>query len=71
MTDQSEERKVKLILYLIDTEVREIYSTMPFDTAEGERTVVELLQALDSHCHPCTNETVELSSFLHQTRREW
>ena len=64
MNVRSEEREVKLILYFIGTEGREIFCTMPFDTAEGDRTVVELLQAFDAHCHPRTNETVERCRFF-------
>jgi len=65
MNDQSEEKKLKFILYLIGTtEGREIYSTMSFDTAEGERTVVELLQVFGAHCHPRNSEMVERCHFF-------
>lgn len=54
-----ESTKVKLFLYLVGSQGREIYSTMTFEGPEHERNMKQVMDAFDKHCNPKKNETVE------------
>ena len=59
MCGKEEATKVKLFLYLIGSQGREIYDTMAFEAPASERSLSQVLVAFDTHCNPKKNETVE------------
>ena len=61
---RDEATKVKLFLYLIGSQGREIYDTMAFEIPASERTLTQVLEAFDGHCNPRKNETVERFKFF-------
>ena len=64
MNGRDEVTKVKLFLYLIGSQGREIYDTLAFEIPASERTLTQVLQAFDGHCNPRINETVEMFKFF-------
>ena len=64
MNGRDEVTKVKLFLYLIGSQGREIYDTLAFEIPASERTLTQVLQAFDGHCNPRKNETVERFKFF-------
>ena len=56
--------EVKLFLYLLGTQGREIYSTMTFEAPGLERNLKQIMDAFDKHCNPKKNETVERYKFF-------
>ena len=52
MNGRDEATKVKLFLYLIGSQGREIYDTMAFEIPASERTLTQVLEAFDGHCNP-------------------
>ena len=58
------EMKVKLFLYLLGSQGREIYSTMTFEAPGHERNLKQVMDAFDRHCNPKKNETVERYKFF-------
>ena len=56
--------KVKLFLYLIGSQGREIYDTMAFEVPASERSLTQVLAAFDMHCNPKKNESVERFKFF-------
>ena len=61
---RDEATKVKLFLYLIGSQGREIYDTLAFEIPASERTLTQVLQAFDGHCNPRKNETFERFKFF-------
>ena len=68
MNGRDEATKVKLFLYLIGSQGREIYDTMAFEIPASERTLTQVLEAFDGHCNPRKNETVERFKFFSRTQ---
>ncbi len=66
MAGQQETTKVKLVLYLIGSQGREICNTISFEGSEEERTVEDVLKGLEYYCKPSKNETVERYRFFTQ-----
>ena len=64
MAGQQETTKVKLVLYLIGSQGREICNTISFEGSEEERTVKDVLKGLEYYCKPSKNETVERYRFF-------
>ena len=64
MCGREESTKVKLFLYLVGSQGREIYSTMTFGVPENERNLKQVIDAFDKHCNPKRNETVERYKFF-------
>ena len=56
--------KLKLFLYLLGSQGREIYSTMAFEAPGYERNLKKAMDAFDKHCNPKKNETVERYKFF-------
>lgn len=52
MNGRDEATKVKLFLYLIGSQGREIYDTIAFDVPASERSLTPVLAAFDGHCNP-------------------
>ena len=63
MSSDEEQGKVKLFLYLVGTQGREVYETMTFERPPHERTFKQVLDAFENHCNPKKNETVERYMF--------
>ena len=68
MNGREEATKVKLFLYLIGSQGREIYDTMAFEVPASERTLTQVWAALYGHCNPRKNETVESFKFFSRTQ---
>ena len=68
MNGRDEVTKVKLFLYLIGSQGREIYDTLAFEIPASERTLTQVLEAFDGHCNPRKNETVERFKFFSRTQ---
>ena len=56
---RDEATKVKLFLYLIGSQGREIYDTMALEAPASQRSLSQVLAAFDTHCNPKKNEIVE------------
>ena len=67
MNGREEATKVKLFLYLIGSQGREIYDTMAFEVPASERTLTQVWAALFGH-NPRKNETVESFKFFSRTQ---
>lgn len=52
MNGRDEATKVKLFLYLIGSQGKEIYDTIAFDVPASERSLTPVLAAFDGHCSP-------------------
>jgi hypothetical protein len=50
---------VNMFLNLVDTQGRDIYETMAFRRLPNDRTLKQVLDALEEHCNPKKTETVE------------
>ena len=61
---KKEETKVKLFLYIVGSQGREIYETLPFDQEPNERSLNDVLTAFSNYCDPKKNETVERYKFF-------
>lgn len=59
MDGREEKTKVKLFLYTIGNQGREIYDTRPFSRGPTERSLKDVIDAFETHCNPKKNETVE------------
>lgn len=68
MNGRGEATKVKLFLYSIGSQGREIYDTMAFEILASERTLTQVLEAFDGHCNPRKNESVERFKFFYSTQ---
>ena len=68
MNGRDEVTKVKLFMYLIGSQGREIYDTLAFEIPASERTLTQVLEAFDGHCNPRKNETVERFKFFSRTQ---
>jgi len=55
---RDERMKVKLFLYIIGNQGREIYDTLPFTRGPSGRSLQDVIDALETHCNPKKNETV-------------
>ena len=64
MTGKPEAFKVKLFLYLIGSDGRELNETLSFTSATKNRTLEEVVKAFNDHCDPKKNETVERYKFF-------
>ena len=56
--------KVKLFLYLLGSQGREIYSTIIFEAPGHERNLKQVMVSFDRHCNPKKNETVGRYKFV-------
>ena len=54
-----EETIVKLFLYIVGSQGREIYETLSFDQEPEERSFKDIVEAFSNYCDPKKNETVE------------
>lgn len=63
LTEASESTKVKLFYYLVGETGRELCE-MLVGSSTDDRTIKLLLEALDQHCNPKLNETVERYRFF-------
>ena len=68
MKSRDEATKVKLFLYLIGSQGREIYYTMAFEIPASERTLTQVLEAFYRHCNPRKNATVGSFQFFSRTQ---
>ena len=59
MDPENDVAMVKMFLNLVDTQGRDTYETMTFKRLPNERTLKHVLDALEEHCNPKKNETVE------------
>ena len=64
MCGREESMKVKLFLYLLESQGREIYSTMAFEAPGHKRNLKQVMDAFDQHCNPKKSETVERYKFF-------
>ena len=64
MDRREEKTKVKLFLYTIGNQGREIYDTLPFSRGPTERSLKDVIDAFETHCNPKKNETVERYKFF-------
>lgn len=52
MDGREESTKVKLFLYIIGGQGREIYDTLPFTIDPGKCTLKAAIDAFEAHCNP-------------------
>ena len=52
MDNENDVAMVKMFLYLVGTQGREIYETMTFERPPNERTFKQVLDAFEEHCNP-------------------
>lgn len=52
MEGREESTKVKLFLYIIGGQGRDIYDTLPFTIDPGKRTLKAAIDAFEAHCNP-------------------
>ena len=64
MVGKKEETKVKLFLYIMGSQGREIYETLSFDQEPEERSFKDVVEAFSNYCDPKKNETVERYKFF-------
>ena len=55
MCSREESMKMKLFLYLLGSQGREIYSTMAFEAPEHKRNLKQVMDAFDKHYNPKKN----------------
>ena len=70
MDGREEKTKVKLFLYTIGNQGREIYYTLPFSRGPTERSLKDVIDAFETHCNPKKNETVERYKFFTRVQEE-
>ena len=70
MEGRDEKTKVKLFLYIIGTQGRKIYDTLPFVNEPSERSLKDVIDAFEAHCNPKKNETVERYKFFTRAQEE-
>ena len=70
MEGRDEKTKVKLSLYIIGSQGREIYDTLPFTHDPNERSLKDVIHAFEVHCNPKKNETVERYKFFTRVQEE-
>ena len=70
MDGREEKTKVKLFLYTIGNQGREIYDTLPFSRGPTERSLKDVIDAFETHCNPKKNETVERYKFFTRVQEE-
>lgn len=59
MVGKKDETKVKLFLYMVGSQGREIHETFSFDQEPEERCLNDVLTAFSDYCDPKKNERVE------------
>ena len=59
MEGRDEQTKVKLFLYIIGNQGREIYDTLPFVRPPSEHSLKDVIDAFEAHCNPKRNEMVD------------
>lgn len=59
MCGRDDVMKVKLFLYLIGSQGREVHDTMTFESPASQRNVLQVLTVFDRHCNQKKNEMVE------------
>ena len=64
MVGKKEETIVKLFLYIVGSQGREIYETLSFDQEPKERSFKDIVEAFSNYCDPKKNETVERYKFF-------
>jgi len=67
---RDEKTKVKLFLYIIRSQGREIYDIPPFTRGPNERSLKDVIDAFEAHCNPKKNETVERYKFFTRVQEE-
>jgi hypothetical protein len=68
MTDGDENKRVKMVKYLLGSSGRELYDTFDFVMPEAERTVKIILDKFDTYMDPKKNEIIERYTFF--TRKQ-
>jgi hypothetical protein len=64
MVGKKEETIVKLFLYIVGSQGREIHETLSFDQEPEERSFKDIVEAFSNYCDPKKNETVERYKFF-------
>ena len=70
LSGKSQAIKKKTLLYIIGERGREIYKTLTFAEDEDDRTVEHYFQALETHCVPKVNETLERYHFFTKSQSQ-
>ena len=70
MEGRDEQTKVKLFLYVIGSQGREIYDTLPFARPPSERSLKDVIDAFEANCKIKRNETVERCKFFSRVQEE-
>ena len=70
MVGRDEKTKVKLFLYIIGNQGREIYDTLPFSRSPTEHSLEDVINAFEAHCNLKKNETVERYKFFTRVQEE-
>ncbi|CAG2188276.1 unnamed protein product [Mytilus edulis] len=69
MDAEDEKAKVKMFLYLVGNQGREVYETLTFEHPPNDRTFIQVLQAFENHCNPKKNEPVGRYMFNMRNQR--
>ena len=64
MVGKKEETIVKLSLYIVGSQGREIYETLSFDQEHEKRSFKDIVEAFSNYCDPKKNETIERYKFV-------
>ena len=70
MDGREEKTKVKLFLYTLGNQGREIYYTLPFSRGPTERSLKDVIHAFETHCNPKKKEIVECYKFFTRVQEE-
>jgi hypothetical protein len=70
MVGKKEETIVKLFLYIVGSQDREIYETLSFDQEPEEQSFKDIVEAFSNCCDTKKNETVDTSSLQECRKRE-
>ena len=65
MCGREKSMKVKLFLYLLRSQGREIYSTMTLEAPGHERNLKQVMDAFVRHCNPKKKKLLRGTSFFH------
>lgn len=63
-------QKQSFFLYIIGTQGREIYDTLPFSSDPSERSLKDVIDAFEARCNPMNNETVERYNFFKRVQEK-
>lgn len=70
MEGRDEKMKVKLFLYIISNQRREIYHALPFTCGPSKHLLQDMIDAFETHCNPKKNETVGRYKFFTRIQEE-